>query len=106
MVFLFEIMEFSCVAEISLNYVENTGDRPPKCYQKDLRFHIEQTEMFAHSICLGLMENLDKRTAKQISAVFVSPEHFDCGRVFSNRSFRAFKQAHFSEPITSQLFKL
>ena len=40
------------------------------------------TEMFSDSICLGLIENYDKRPAKKISAVCGSPEHFDCGRVF------------------------
>ena len=33
--------------------------------------------MFSDSFCLGLMENQDKRPAKQVSAVSHSREHFD-----------------------------
>ena len=62
--------------------------------------------MFSDSISFGLMQNELKRAAKEISAVFGSREHFDCERMFRKKSFRAFKQKHFSEPISSQLFKL
>ena len=52
------------------------------------------------------MENYDKGAAKKISAVFSSRQPFDCQRVLWNRSFRAFEEPHFSESVTSQLFKL
>ena len=75
--FVVELTWFYRVAVISLNYDENTCDQQLTCYQTLLRFHIGQTQMFSDSFCLGLMENQDKRPAKQVSAVSHSREHFD-----------------------------
>ena len=47
--------------------------------------------MFSDSICLGLIEILNKTAALVISAVFNTREHLDSERVFENKSFQAFK---------------
>ena len=52
------------------------------------------------------MENYDESDAVQIWAVLEIREHVDSRRVFWNKSFLTFKQAHFLESITSQIFEL
>ena len=55
---------------------------------------------------LRLMRIYDKSAGMVISAVFNTAEHVDSRRVFENKSFRALKWSHFSEPITSEIFYL
>ena len=62
--------------------------------------------MFCNSIYLLLMGSEDKSSAVQISTLFWTREYLDSRRVFENRRFRAFKSTHFSDSITSQIFKL
>ena len=57
-------------------------------------------------MCDGLLERFDKSAAMDVSAVFNTREHVDSLRVFWKGSFWAFKQPHFSESVTSQIFKL
>ena len=71
-----------------------------------MRFQIWLKEMFSFQICLLLMRNSDKSAAAQMSTLFGTREQVDSGRMFENKSFRAFKSRHFSDSITSQKFKL
>ena len=57
-------------------------------------------------MCDGLLERFDKSATMDVSAVFNTREHVDSLRVFWKGSFWAFKQPHFSESVTSQIFKL
>ena len=52
------------------------------------------------------MENLGESAAVVISAVFVTREHVDSPKVLYNGIFWGFKLRHFSQPVTSEIFKL
>ena len=75
-------MAIEHVAQISLNYDENTCDRETRSYQTVLRFHIWLKEMFPNSIYLGLIENYDESAAALISAVFGTHKLVDSPKVF------------------------
>ena len=73
----FDIMAFKHVAGSSLNSDENTFYWQSKCYQAVLRFHISLKEKFSNSICLGIMENWDRKVSVLISVVFLTHQHAD-----------------------------
>ena len=82
---MFSVLEriaFEPDARISLNYDEKTCDRQSTCYQKGLKFRSWLREMFSSWVCLRLVENYDINAAVQLSAVFLTREHVDSGRVF------------------------
>ena len=53
---VFEKMTFEHLAEIFLNYDENTCNRQSACYQTLQRFKIWRTEIFPNTIFVALME--------------------------------------------------
>ena len=79
---VFEIMEFKHVAELPLNFDDQTCGQQSTSYQTVLGFHNWLKEMFPHSICLGIIKNHDENAAVMISAVFVTHQPIDSWNVF------------------------
>ena len=82
MFFVFQLIPFELGVAHSHNLEQDTCHRKSISKQTPRRFHLTLEETFSKSICLRMMQKLDKSALIVISQVFVTLSHVDCESVF------------------------
>ena len=70
MFFVFKIISFEVKVLISVNYEKNACEQWSQCEKAVLRFQIQLRDIIHNSICLMIIEHLNKSPPVQTSAVF------------------------------------